>query len=102
MIDGSDTHKTCLGAFLSLIVYVFFLIYSSSRTIEFINKDNTEYKTKMFEDDLDTEKTFTNDELGVELIFYAHCKEYNQWLNLGLDSLIDIDAHIVEENIGKV
>ena len=64
LIDGEDTHKTWLGALFTIIVYALFLVYSSVKTRDFIKVDKTEYYKKVFENDLDTKKNFTNEELG--------------------------------------
>ena len=64
LIEGADKHKTKIGGCLSLIVYVLFLVYSGVRARDFVNRGDTVYRSRVVENTLDTEKVFTNEDLG--------------------------------------
>ena len=54
--DGERSYKTCVGAFVTLLLFILLSLYSTKRFIIMINRDDTKYgastsfNTHAFED----------------------------------------------------
>ena len=90
LIDGSQTHRTYLGAFFSLLVFLFVFIYSSQKTLSLAMKDDTEYSSKVMTDSLDFGKAYTNDEIGTRLVFLATILKFDESYGVSLQDMLEL------------
>ena len=70
-VDGDEEFKTLLGAILSAVLIVLFVVYLVIQLNVMLDYRDTKHQTTINENNLDVNREFTGEQLGLNWVFVA-------------------------------
>ena len=99
-IDGEAEYKTYCGAFLSLILFLFFGAYFVLQVRVLLWREDTKHTKKEEENSLDKDKHFAIDEIGLDWVFMMVVENHQDSNNspVTLEDVLDNYLEVEDED----